>query len=694
VEYTFSYGYAGEKHGVQVVCRENSTLFRVLADDSDAGFYVDFSLKAPICDTYIMLPACAYDGNRFESVLRRYPPMFTEEEFGLDVPVRMTGVPRLAPEGDSFMDVTTGDLAAPFVCVYDRAGGEGFIMRTAQGSHGLNFGISLEQKGDMLNIRLRAPAKRRLVYRWYEGKPSLRENPEADTPLYVMAGDEVVIPHEIHTFPCEGITGLYKRFFELRRKHTETSYAACLPFSAYWSMAEKLMNEHNYIEDESFYRLPSHGDKQWQAGWVGGGMYTLPLICDGSGESVKRAIDTLMFAAKYQSPKGWYYGIVHEGEIIHDCFRHHGDKHSLTMVRKHADLAYFMWKQIAAMAHMGIFYPTEIVKSATQATDVMVDIWRRYGQLGQFVNAETGEIKVGNSTAGAIAPAAMCAGYRISGNTLYLRAATEIGEYYHRTATLTGVTNGGPGEILSAPDSESAAALLESYVELYETTDDAKWLAYAEEAAHQLASWVVNYNYEFPAGCKFDRLGVKATGSVWANVQNKHSAPGLCTLSPAALFKLFRATDNRAYLELMRDIARFMPQVVSTENRPVYRTDGVALMPGEMCERVNLSDWEGLEGIGDSIFGSSSWPEVSLMLTWLEIPGIYVDPEKEIVCVSDHVEAHLESGRLIIENNTGYDADVKIMKETDCAQKLGLWWQDRFVRINVPAGGIAEVAAE
>lgn len=110
-------GYSGEKEQTRVVRNDRETRFTALSDSGDAAFWVDFRLDAPIGDTYIMIPGCAYNGNRFETVMRCYPPMYTEEEFGTDVPVRLTAVPALAPEGDSFMDVTTGDMALPCVCV-------------------------------------------------------------------------------------------------------------------------------------------------------------------------------------------------------------------------------------------------------------------------------------------------------------------------------------------------------------------------------------------------------------------------------------------------------------------------------------------------------------------------------------------------------------------------------------------------
>ena len=113
-----------------------------------------------------------------------------------------------------------------------------------------------------------------------------------------------------------------------------------------------------------------------------------------------------------------------------------------------------------------------------------------------------------------------------------------------------------------------------------------------------------------------------------------------------------------------------------------------------MCERVNMSDWEGTENIGDSIFGASAWPEVSMMLTWSEIPGVYANLETGIVCVPDHMEASLSGGKLCISNPTPFDATVKVMieQEKDLAVPLGLYWQEKFTIVNVPSGGQAKVA--
>jgi len=695
MKYEKSYGYT--QPSVRVVTAAEETCFEPLSASDNAAFWVDFTLNIKAEDEYLMLPACAYDGNRFDAVSRKYPPMYQKDELGEHAPTRMTQVPRMAREGDSFMDVTSGDLAVPCVAVLDRAKKEGLLLFFEQGVKGLNHGVSVERKGDRLSVRLRAPACRRLVYRWYEGIPSLRENPAADAPLSVAAGEKITIAHRIFTFPCESITELYRVFFEKRYMLYTAGAHASLPFSAFWEMEEERLNRLHYVEKYGYYALNARDGRDlspysdWQAGWVGGGMNTLALLWDGNELSKERAVNTLLFAAEHQSPIGFYYAVVADGKNIDDSFGMGG--HTL-LIRKHADLTCFFFRQIASLKKLNLPVPQRIFDSAVKAADALVKLWKTYGQLGQFVDCETGEIVVGGSTSGAMAPAALCAAWQVTGNDKYLECAKEMADFFYETATKPGVTTGGPGEILSAPDSESAAALVESDMALYEITQEKLWLDRARDAAHQLASWVVSYDYLFPKESRFAQMDIHAAGSVWANVQNKHSAPGLCTMSPAIFLKLYRATGEMAYLKLMGEIAHFMPQVVSRPDRPMTTVSGGQLLWGEMCERVNLSDWEGNENVGDSIFGASSWPECSLVLTWLEIPGVYAIPSRGVVCVSDHVNASLDQGELILENPTAYPARVKVMieSEDDLKKPLGMLWQDKFKLVSVQPGERVRVA--
>ena len=174
--------------------------------------------------------------------------------------------------------------------------------------------------------------------------------------------------------------------------------------------------------------------------------------------------------------------------------------------------------------------------------------------------------------------------------------------------------------MLQCVDSESAFGLLESFVVLYDITHEEKWLKYAKENAHYCSSWVVSYNYLFPENSEFGRLGMKTVGSVFANLQNKHSAPGICTLSGDSLYKLWQWTGDALYLELVKDITLTIGQYLSTEERPIYdwEMEPQPMPQGFMNERVNMSDWEGVDKVG-GVFNGSCWSETSNLLALAEV---------------------------------------------------------------------------
>jgi uncharacterized protein YyaL (SSP411 family) len=317
-----------------------------------------------------------------------------------------------------------------------------------------------------------------------------------------------------------------------------------------------------------------------------------------------------------------------------------------------------------------------------------VKLWDDYGQFGQLVNVETGEIFVGGSSAPAIAPAGLALASQYFGERKYLETAEAAAAMYYQRDVLKGYTTGGPGEILQNPDSESAIAMLESFMTLYEVTGKPVWLDRASHMAALFSTWVVSYDFDFPEGSILAKCNAHSTGSVWASTQNNHSAPGICTSSGDALLRLYRATGETRYLELLKDISHNLLEFMSTEARPVGNHRN-----GYINERVNISDWEGESGRGWVHESSVSWCEMAVLLTTLEIPGIYVRPDAGILVVFDHIDAkilHQEETFLEVElfNPTVYEAEVSYLEEekADMAQPLPRHLYRYLPKIHLNAG--------
>jgi hypothetical protein len=229
-------------------------------------------------------------------------------------------------------------------------------------------------------------------------------------------------------------------------------------------------------------------------------------------------------------------------------------------------------------------------------------------------------------------------------------------------------------------DSESAFATLESFMALYEVTGEREWLNYSEDAAALCATWVVSYDYHLPSSSLFGKLDMHTAGATWASTQNKHGGPGICTLSGDCLFKLYRYTGNKLYLELVGDIAHNIMQYISRADRPIRNQHS-----GWVNERVNMSDWEGKGNVG-GIFHGNTWAQVSAMLTVAEIPGIYVNPVKRELFVFDHVKASLEGDHIKITNPTKFDAKVKVFIDREQSKPYPQGFISSLPQVVIKAG--------
>ena len=117
---------------------------------------------------------------------------------------------------------------------------------------------------------------------------------------------------------------------------------------------------------------------------------------------------------------------------------------------------------------------------------------------------------------------------------------------------------------------------------------------------------------------------------------------------------------------------------------------------GMMCERVNLSDWEGQEGVGGNIFGSTIWVETALMLTVAELPGVYLRTDTGRLEIFDHVTASWDaaSKTLTLRNPTAFPAKVQVLAEDAslAAAFLPLEILSRCRAVEVPARESVAVA--
>ncbi|MCR2806432.1 hypothetical protein [Paenibacillus soyae] len=693
-------GDPGDGAGMELTC-----FFQALGESPSSTVALSWEWPAWSKDHYVLVPGAVYAGNRFEARSLPYAPCWTKlDDYGPDVPTLITDVPRLSLDGGpSAFHLLTGDTATPLAAIMDGRGGTGWVFVTDQGTELGDTSLHLEESADKRSARftIQAPGVRPT----FQYTMATTTAPSTDRAHDFAAGQEIRLRCRVYRFPCESIRELYERLAVIREEGSAPfEPAPSLPLSAAWAVQERKYNERNWNAELGYYAVGTIDMKHqdWQIGWVGGGMSSYALLLEGDELSAERALETLRFMFSSQTEAGFFHGVCYKGQWYGDEFNDSpGRKHPERwhILRKSADALYFLMKHWLALGRLRpeFVVPEEWLEGTRRLADAFVSLWSRYGQFGQWVHTSTGELLIGGSAGGAIAPAGLALCARYFGNPAYLEVAQAAALRYYREFTSRGVTTGGPGEILQCPDSESAFALLESYIVLHEETGEGEWLAKAEEAALQAMTWCVSYDFDFPEGSTFERLAIRTTGSVIANVQNKHSAPGICTLSGDSLLKLYRATGNERYIRLLREIAGNLPQYLSREERPVMGWDGQNMPAGYMSERVNMSDWEGKDRIGE-VIPYSCWCEASLMLAYAEVPGIYVDTAKHTFIVIDQVKCSLAEGvdgrvALTVRNPHPYAAKVKLLAEDSSlrSRPLGVCGSPDWRVLTIAAGGSVEI---
>lgn len=565
-------------------------------------------------DDYILMPACAYNGNRFPSVKKKYPPMFSKEEAKIENLI--TDVPRLNEDGSGKIEVTSADMSVPCVAIWDKLKKKAMLLFFEQELYDSNLGVTYT-KG---KIEISYPKYRENKYEMcsvaksHDKKAVIRPNQRFDFKYLLIERD------------CESITELLRIFFE-NRKTLGLDCSSPKRFSPeeMWKIQEEKVNRLNYNEKLKIYRNGVNKSRFacWQPGWTGNLISAYPLMKLGSEKTYQRAKNCVDFLFKTQYEKGLFESVVDDDGVGYgDGFEQNGTRY-WHLLRKSADCLYFLYDIFKVMEEKGDKVDEKYIDGYKKLADAFCEIFDKNKQLGQFVDLRTNEIIVPGSASAGIAVGGLARAYLYLKDEKYLKTASQCADYLYDNFVSKGFTNGGPGEMLQCCDSESAFGTLEGFVTLYEVTKDEKHLKYSEDTASLASTWVMAYNYNYRNDCAFKKAGIKTVGTVFANLQNKHSAPGICTLSGVALKKLYDITNDKLYLELVTDIARGIGQCMSTESHPIYCRGTHKNAPqGYICERVNTSDWEGEKGVGEIFSEGSNWCEVSNMLTIADLSDL------------------------------------------------------------------------
>jgi hypothetical protein len=650
----------------------------------------DFSGWNPA--SYVFVPCMVYDGNRFEIVDVPYSPFWPDaSHYAVDKPISITNQTHLNKDGSAaLIETDTWGVATP--CLGWRSPeGRGFLLFTPNHNELGAMGLTITEDGpsEKASFVVESPRRRSKI-------PNIMGFREGDPLHDWKACEKVTVTVRFRFFEAPRLQDLFDRYAEGRKDFGNRRIVKALPFSEAERMVREKVNALNWDEELGYYR---HGISRlntkpydwWQLGWVSGGLTTLPMIAQGDPVQKARALRNLAFMFTGSPVENGLWKAHHDGTKFNNEDPRPPRPGYLVSVRRLSDGLYFGLKQILMLEARGEEVPAAWKTSARNLADALVGIFRRQGQVGQYLDIRTTEIGIGGSTAGGVLPAALVLASKTFGEASYLKAAEDLGRQLVRDCVETGLTTGGPCDMLTAPDSESCFALLVSLVDLFEATGDRFWAKAASDLTRQFSTWVTSYDFAYPPESHLGKVDVPSNGSVWANIQNKHAAPGICNFSGESLFRLWRDTGDELALDLIRDIAGNITSYVSREGHQIGTMNS-----GMMCERVNISDWEGQEGVGGNIFGSTIWVETALMLTVAEVPGVYLRADTGRLEIFDHVTGSWDAATktLTLGNPTAFPAKVQVLVENaaTAAAPLPLEILSRCRVVEVPAGGSVSVA--
>lgn len=649
-----------------------------------AGVAVAFDFADWSTNNYVLIPASIYNGNRNRIEHRAYATGLNRDDlYKKELPLTTTELPQLSPEPGkpSKVEVTTCNATTPAVCVYNRQTKRAFMVLAEQQTRFGDNGLMIEESPDRsrATVVISAPGVR-------ERKPEfIGFGASPDRGVDWKPGDAVTMRLRVYEFEAPDIPGLLERFMGARKAVTGTNHPRNLiPFSEVTRLMAKRIDSRFYDGKEFKFYCPENAN--WISfGWVGGLMDTFPMLALGDDFHLDRVTKTFDFAIpRAQGKAGYFYGALnYDGK----CFGREGyDEHpEICLTRKNGDVLFWMMKQFQVLKAQGRGTAIKPAweQSVKRLADAFVATWKKDGQWGNFVNIDTGEVAVYNTTGGAMAIGGLALASEYFHEPQYLETAKEAADFYYRRDFLAqGQTTGACADILQNADSETAAGFMTALMALYDTTGDKAWLEKSRNLANLAATWTVSYDYELPANTELAQLGAKLAGVYWASTQNKHGAPGICCSSGDPLFKIYRATGDRRYADLMRDIAHAHAEGIKPD--------------GRITERLTYCDADSRGSRGG---GSTGWNELNGFLMALELPGIYLRTDKNELYVFDHVEAAIVKRdaaglTLAITNPTRHDAKVSISAENArrASQPLGYTAFLKWPKVEVKAGATTQIS--
>jgi hypothetical protein len=325
---------------------------------NEASLSVDLNFTAWSSDNFVLMPGVVYDGNKPFKVWKSpdwYPFITDTRYIGPDKEPFVTDIPRLSRDGGvSRIQMRSGHMTTPSIAFQSPSQKRGFWLLTEQGTRLGDNGIDIEENRlrTEAKITLTAPVVRE-VYRYHHMNNQFSSS---DPSASFKKGDELTLRFRLYFFDAPEIQTIFDSFAEIRKAlPADRELSVSYPFSNTFEIQEKKFNRDNWDEEAGFYKLrPDFFAYKWQIGWMGGAIFTYPLLLHGNKQTQERVIRSLDWLFDNGiSPSGYFWDSSIDGKEFHGIYREIPVADTVALVRGNGDGLYYAIKHFQVMKKLG-----------------------------------------------------------------------------------------------------------------------------------------------------------------------------------------------------------------------------------------------------------------------------------------------------------------------------------------------------
>jgi len=402
-----------EKDAINVI-----TLFKLEKGNvSSAAVSVAFDFSNWNTENYVLVPGMIYGGNRFRILPIKYPPYIHDAaDRPLDMPITTTDILHLNKDGShAKIEMTTGNMATPMFSFFNPKNKTGLMILTNQQSGFGNNGMFIEEDADSLiknkkiSFIVSAPSVREKLYVMCGRAPS------GDKAADWKTGETVSLQFKIFYFRADNLIAFYKKVFEKRKALSgRNTFSNTTPYSVGADLILQHFDKDKWMENDSVAMYNNHPGSDnpynYQIGWGGIPVMTFPMIIDLTPERLRRVL--LSFHHVYdesQGKSGLFYAVNMNGKIYGDPHGKMAERSTIAMPRRSMDVLYFGLQSFDLLKKYGY---ADSIKPAwdmvlKRCADGLVNVWKKYGQFGQFIDVDNLKMDINGSAAGCAAGAGL-----------------------------------------------------------------------------------------------------------------------------------------------------------------------------------------------------------------------------------------------------------------------------------------------